>query len=341
MSMRTPNSQALGSSSRLVRATIVLLAAAVAPACHSDGRNSPTKTTEITPAVRALMDKTLKNLRFVQGGTFEMGDFGSKDSPEKMYYSPEQDNKPLHKVTLDGFSMSAYKTTYADFDVYSEATGTPKVGMDDLTRHVYRHLRDTAAGVNWYQARAYCHWLGDLLKLPMDLPTEAQWEYAARDRGKFFLFATDNGKAEPGRNVWSYDQRQAYQEKKLGPHTTPSLALGKFPPNPLGLYDMMTDGLEWTLDWYGPTYYATSPEMNPKGPPTGKEKVLRSSRSGDGENLSFGDGMTIARHHREPDPPKINWTTGKPVPDPSVNMTTDTAARCVVNLNTPVPAAKP
>jgi formylglycine-generating enzyme required for sulfatase activity len=336
MLMRTPNSQGPGSSSRVARATVAVLAAVVAPACHSDGGAPTAKPTEITPAVRALMDKTLKNLRFVQGGSFEMGDFGPKDSPEKLYYSPEQDNKPLHKVTLDSFSMSAYKTTYADFDVYSEATGTPKVGMDRVVKKYWRYA-DAAAGVNWYQARAYCQWLGGLLKLPMDLPTEAQWEYAARDRGKFFLFATDNGKDEPGRNVWSYDERQQRANEKHWQRDAPSLPLGQFPPTPLGLYDMMTDGFEWTQDWFSATYYATSPEVNPRGPSMGTEKVLRGARGGDGENLSFGDGMSIARHHRQPDPPRLDWQLK---PDLSVNMTTDTAARCVVNLATPISAAQ-
>lgn len=75
------------------------------------------------PAVKALIDKTLKNLRFVEGGTFEKGDFGPKHSPDKLYYTSAEDNKPPRKDALDSYSMSAFKTTYEDYDVFSRAMG--------------------------------------------------------------------------------------------------------------------------------------------------------------------------------------------------------------------------
>lgn len=291
--------------------------------------------------VRALLEKTLKNLRFIEGGSFQMGDFGPLHSPEKLHYNSSPDNKTLHKVVLDSFSMSAYKTTYADYDIYTAATGKPKVGTDKTTQR-YRHL-NSAAGLNWQQARDYCQWLGKQLNLPMDLPTEAQWEYAARNRGEFFVFATDNGKSEPGRNVWEFGQRIARASEQIGSSDegaagTPSMPLGQFPPTPLGLYDMMTDGFEWVLDWYAADYYRISPERNPTGPSEGKEKVLRSSRSRDGSGLSHGDGMTFERNHRHPDPPKINRITRQA--DPEANMTRDTTARCVANQTSPVTGAR-
>ena len=129
----------------------------------------------------------------------------------------------------------------------------------------------------------------------MDLPTEAQWEYAARNRGQFWVVATDNGKMELGRNARTFDERSAYAKKFGLTRLEPSLPLGAFPPNPLGLYDMMTEGHEWMLDWYDPDYYAKSPEKNPAGPETGARKVLRSSRGGSGENLIMGDGLSITR----------------------------------------------
>jgi len=91
---------------------------------------------------------------------------------------------------------------------------------------------------------------------------------------------------------------------------------------------MMTDGFEWMRDWYDPNYYKVSPENDPTGPASGQEKVLRSSRGSSGRALSFGDGLTITRAHRRPDPPKVDFD-GTPQPDR--NMTGDTTARCVVN----------
>jgi formylglycine-generating enzyme required for sulfatase activity len=285
------------------------------------------------PKVQALMEKTRKNLRFVEGGSFEMGDFGPKHSEDGLYYTSEPDNKPMHKVTLSSFSMSAYKTSYEDHDVFSEAMGREKLGLDRVTQR--SRFPKAAAGVNWYQAREYCQWLGALLKLPMDLPTEAQWEYAARNRGRFVLFATDNGKVEDGRNVWELDQRNKQSSELGGFGNPPSLPLGQFPPTPLGLYDMMTDGYEWTLDWFAEDYYAHSPELNPTGPATGERKVLRSSRGSVGSALAYGDGFTIRRGHRQPDPPRVNY---RGQPDPTANVSSDTMARCVLNLDKPASA---
>jgi len=151
-----------------------------------------------------------------------------------------------------------------------------------------------------------------------------------------FVFATDNGKVEPGRNVWEYQQRLDFIEQNHLDGYSPSLPLGRFPPTPLGLYDMMTDGFEWVLDWYADDYYKVSPERNPAGPATGTERVLRSFRGSSGAALSFGDGMTFTRNHRLPDPPKVDF---KGVPSPDRNMTTDTATRCVVNSPVALTAA--
>jgi formylglycine-generating enzyme required for sulfatase activity len=285
------------------------------------------------PDVKALMDKTLKNLRFVEGGSFEMGDFGEKYGDEGLPYDRELDSKPLHKVTLTSFSISAYKTTYGDHDVFSAAMGKEKVGMDVVAKRA--RFAQAGAGLNWYQAREYCQWLGSLLKLPIDLPTEAQWEYAARGRGQRILFATDTGKVDEGRNVWGFDQRNDQAHKLNSGANPPSLPLGQFPPTPLGLYDVMTDGYEWVLDWYDPDYYKNSPETDPAGPTSGTLKVLRSHRGTSGGGLVYGDGFTIARKKREPDPPKVNPRTGKPDPF-YANMTADTTARCVVNQSDPV-----
>ena len=332
-----------GRAGRLSALTLLLLALTACQAQTPAGKSGQGGLSEKeldalrqNPKVQALMDKTLKNLRFIEGGSFEMGDFGPKHSEEGLYYSADADNKPLHKVTLSSYSMSAYKTSYEDHDVFSEVMGREKVGMDKTTRRF--RFPSAAAGVNWYQAREYCQWLGALLKLPMDLPTEAQWEYAARNRGQFVLFATDNGKVEDGRNVWEYDQRNA-QSTKLGiaAGNPPSLPLGQFPPTPLGLYDLITDGYEWALDWFSEDYYARSPEFNPPGPAKGEMKVLRGSLGSTGSALAFGDGFTISRFKREPDPPKVDHM-GRP--DPTYNVTDDTTARCVVNLDKPVTAKR-
>jgi formylglycine-generating enzyme required for sulfatase activity len=285
---------------------------------------SAAAATKMAPAT--YLERMRKNLKFVEGGSFQMGDFGHLHSEERLPYSTAADNKPLHKVTLDSFSMSAYKITYEDHDVYAETTGAPKVGMNDLTKDS-RHPK-IAASLIWQEARDYCQWLGKQLNLPMDLPTEAQWEYAARNRGQFWVVATDNGKMELGRNAFSFDERSAYAKQHGLTRLEPSLPQGHFPPNPLGLYDMFTEGREWMLDWYAADYYARSPGKNPQGPSNGKEKVLRSSTSANGEHLIMGDGLSITRNHRAP-----NGDRGYKSGIPSGYGTT---SRCVVNQLTPV-----
>lgn len=313
---------------------LALAGAALFAGCHAGNPGADKAATSSTgkqqaaPAtLQAFLEKQRKNLKFVEGGSFQMGDFGPLHSEEKLYYSSDADNKPLHRVTLDSFSMGAYKITYEDHDVYAKATGSPQVGMEREARG-YRHPK-IAASLIWQQAQDYCRWLGQQLTLPMDLPTEAQWEYAARNRGQFWVVATDNGKMELGRNTRTFDERSAYAKQFGLTRLEPSLPLGTLPPNPLGLYDMMTEGQEWMLDWYDPEYYARSPERNPKGPETGTRKVLRSSRGGSGENLIMGDGLSMARRSQLPDQSKDPEFR---LPNPGFGTT----SRCVVNQVAPV-----
>lgn len=100
--------------------------------------------------------------------------------PKKLCYITLK-SRPLHPVTLDSFSMMAYQATYNDFDVFTDAVGEAQINMDSFGQK-YRGPRK-AASPNWYGAKHFCQWLGQRTKLPFDLPTEAQWEYAARSRG--------------------------------------------------------------------------------------------------------------------------------------------------------------
>jgi formylglycine-generating enzyme required for sulfatase activity len=214
------------------------------------------------------------------------------------------DNKTLHKVRLSSYSLSRYRTTYAEYDVYTEATGQPRYTN---TRYDidYRHPT-LAVGIAWQQAKDYCQWLGKITGLPFDLPSEAQWEYAARNRGGFVMFATDDGNIEPGRNVPTGRQSlRDYPESLLidvsvrprERRFTSIYPIGLFPPTPLGLYDMTANGYDWTNDWYAADYYAHSPEQDPKGPAEGIDKVARGFPNGS----SYDAGETANRFAVAPD----------------------------------------
>jgi len=302
------------------------------PKVGSDG--IPQTRSDLTDAEQKQLDdfvaKQKANMRFIEGGSYEMGDFGHKlDWTNGLPISSEYDSKPLHPVTLDSFSMNAYKATYDDFDVYSMAADQDKVGMKSL----YTEMRQpkAAAGIDWQTAQHYCQWLGQQLIVPMSLPTEAQWEYAARNRGKYVLFPTDNGWIDGGRNIWTFDEKSALSGKYDTNLAIP--IVGLYPPNPLGLYDMTNQNNEWMTDWYSKDYYANSPEHNPQGPKTGTEKVVRSVNAdwGDAQNVLANGAITIMRIKRLPNPPLIDN-------NPRINPNRQTSARCVANSSKAIKA---
>ena len=278
-----------------------------------------------TPAVIALdarvaqlKKNTLGYMVPFKSGTFEMGNWG--------YYGFDSaDTRPLHKVTLDGFYMMAYKVSYEEFDVFTDSVGEQRVNMDEFSRR-YRAPRKPA-GVSWYGAKAYCQWLGRLTGKPFDLPTEAQWEYAARSGGKRVLFATDNGKVEEGRNY------SADNDPRIKPRLI-AFDLGSFPPNPAGLYGMLDyASAEWVQDWYDPTYYQRSLERNPKGgaekdsidpehPEFGPRKVMRGDPNGN--NPAFAN-YVFTRDHRG-----LEYRR-----ESGYSSTPSTQFRCVINAAPP------
>ena len=316
---------------------IILLSSISLAACAKPTSNvnqqasTPSTKANLSPdqqkQLQQLLDKTKKNLIFVKGGTYKMGDFGPEHSIDGLPYDSHADSKPLHKVTLDDFYLSATKATYADFDVYTEVTGQKAVGNFD-EYSIDERIPTAAAGINWQQARNYCQWLGTQLNLKMDLPTEAQWEYVARNRGQYILYATDNGKIDNGRNVWSFEQRQQSQDKfKIYKNIS---ELQKYPPTPLGFYDMITDNYEWMLDWYDPEYYSKSPDKNPQGPKSGTLKVVRSSAPADGQPLKTFTGKTMGRHAIDPvaDPKLVNSELLKKY---TVDFNQNNSVRCAAN----------
>ena len=306
---------------------LLLTACANSAAVTTDDNGVPQTRDNLTSDEQEQLNDFLAtqktNMRFVEGGSYEMGDFGHKlDWTDGIPLTGDGDNKPLHQVTLDSFSMNAYKATYADFDTYSMATGQDKVSMQE--NNISIRKSNVAAGINWQTAQYYCQWLGQQLDVPMSLPTEAQWEYAARNRGEYILFPTDTGEIDPGRNMWTYEEQKDFRRKYDSISTVP--AVGLYPSNPLGLYDLSNQNYEWMLDWYDPEYYANSPIHNPQGPQTGTEKVLRSVDAEDGsaETQQVVGEITVGRFRKEPNPPLVANID-------RINQNRNTSARCVAN----------
>jgi formylglycine-generating enzyme required for sulfatase activity len=164
-----------------------------------------------------------------------------------------------HLVRLDTYYVSKYETTYEDFDAFKRDTGrefrfaNPEMNAryKSYTNSLHKCCRAPRkpAAADWYEADAYCKWLGDISGQPVSLLTEAQWEYAARERGKWLMFATKWGEVGRLTNRTS----KATTEVDTLSHSM----------NDLGLYFMSGNLSEWVLDWYDPDYYANSPVDNP------------------------------------------------------------------------------
>lgn len=296
---------------------------------HNQSKEVPISQLDSTlkKQVQSLLEKTKRELIPVQGGTFMMGDFGPQHSQDGLPYDGDGDATPLHKITLSDYKLSATKATYADFDIYTAATNQKIVGISD-EQSLKDRVPVAAAGINWQQARNYCQWLGKQLNLKMDLPTEAQWEYAARNRGQMVMYPTNNGKLENGKNIWSFEQRQQNDNKYSSVMNVPLLK--QFPPTPMGFYDMITDNYEWMLDWYAADYYSKSPEKNPQGPATGTKKVVRSSAPDDGQNIKMSGGLTISRHAIDPvaDPELVKGFANSKY---SIDYNIKNSVRCAAN----------
>jgi sulfatase modifying factor 1 len=246
-----------------------------------------------TQAAKILADKSIANMVPVQGGEFLMGDFGPLVK-EKLPFSIQQDDKKLHKVVLSDFGISKLKVTNADYKAYLKATGIKPPPVNILLKDYPSMTKDDySVGVTWQQAKDYCQWLGKESGKNIDLPTEAQWEYAARSRGQYLPFATNNGEFEEGKNIPNEYQLDEYTDG----YGFPIYPIGKYPPNPLGLYDMGLSGSEWVNDWYASDYYSHSQVNDPQGPEKGTRKVLRGYVGGDSQYA-----LTMFRQSSQPVP---------------------------------------
>ncbi|MFQ5635710.1 MAG: formylglycine-generating enzyme family protein [Gammaproteobacteria bacterium] len=218
----------------------------------------------------------------VEGGRFRMGNDGPAVNPD---YG--KDFAHVHPVEVSDFRMSRFPVTNAQYLAFCEATGreppSPPKGWGD---YWHRYPNHPATNVNAADAVAYADWLSDLSGDTYRLPTEAEWEYAARagTEGKNYVFGDDwivdaanisiwRIGAIPDRDGWKeWWDREGDRMSKSRPMTT---RVGQFPPNDWGFQDMTGNVWEWMHDWYQADYYVVSPAKDPMGPPAGDEKVLR------------------------------------------------------------------
>jgi sulfatase modifying factor 1 len=172
----------------------------------------------------------------------------------------QENERPVHRVWVDSFELAAFQVTNAEYAQFIEATKhQPPPNWGDPP---FSQPKQPAVAVSWTDAAAYCDWLCSLTAQRYRLPTEAEWERAARGGLDGMLYPWGD---EPPESLPNYAARW-----QTGPEP-----VGGDAPNGFGLYDIGANVHEWCADWYSPDYYGTSPERNPRGPATGSRRASR------------------------------------------------------------------
>lgn len=219
---------------------------------------SESKQTNFTETAYGMSMKMI----WVDGGTFKMGSNNGRDS-----------EKPIHDVTLDGYWIAETEVTQAQWEAVMGTTIRQQRDKDNTSGS----LRGEGANypmyyVNYNEAKEFCSRLSSATGRKYTLPTEAQWEYAARG-GKGATTYTYSGSNSIGSVAW--------YSGNSGVSTHP--VKGKT-PNQLGLYDMSGNVWEWCLDYYDSNYYSSSPKANPSNRSRSYYRVTR------GGSWSFDEG---------------------------------------------------
>jgi len=181
----------------------------------------------------------------IKGGCFDMGD---------IFDTGDTDEIPVHTVCVGDFYLSKTEVTQKQWE---DVVGNNPSKFKDPDYPVER--------TSWYDVQDFIEKLNEKTGKHYRLPTEAEWEYAARSGGFKEEWAGTNSEAEIDDYAWC-----RINSAKTGTH-----AVAGKKPNGLGLYDMMGNVWEWCSDWYDRSYYENSPAKDPEGPSEGSTRVLR------------------------------------------------------------------
>ncbi len=208
--------------------------------------NRNPKLTDLSPEKQAIIKRIAENMLLVDGGTFTMG------CTEEQGNDCSNDEKPAHHVSVSRYYMGKYEVTQEEWNAVLDENPS---GFQGAQRPV--------ENVSWNDVQRFIERLNILTDKQYRLPTEAEWEYAARG-GKLIRGFVYSGSETIDSVAW-YNGNSVKQTHKVGAKQ----------PNELGLYDMTGNVWEWCADWYSDTYYAGSESSNPPGPGKGADHVLR------------------------------------------------------------------
>ncbi len=229
----------VGREGKYFEDTITLIVEAKNKLDEKRSRTSETQH-QLTKAARETED----GMVLVKGGCFDMGD---------IFDTGDSDEKPVHTVCVDGFYLGKTEVTQKQ---WVDITGHNPSKFQCKDCPVER--------VSWYDVQDFIKKLNEKTGMNYRLPTEAEWEYAARSGGRMEQWAGTNNKEEIGEYSW-YGHNAGDRT-----HTV----AGKL-PNGIGIYDMIGNVWEWCSDWYDKHYYETRPYKDPQGHSEGHNRILR------------------------------------------------------------------
>jgi formylglycine-generating enzyme len=187
-------------------------------------------------------------------GSFLMGSESGQDC-----------ERPVHRAWVDSFFLAATQVTNEEYDLFLRATASRPAPFRNDPH--FDHPQQPVTGASWFEAVRYCGWLSSQTGCHYRLPTEAEWERAARGGLEQKQFPWGD---EPPQSLPDYATRW-----QSGPET-----VARYAPNSFGIYDIGDNVHEWCSDWYDPNYYTVSPERNPRGPEQSPMKPPRKSSRG-------------------------------------------------------------
>tara|TARA_B100000959_G_scaffold286220_1_gene363923 strand:- start:785 stop:1642 length:858 start_codon:yes stop_codon:yes gene_type:complete len=201
--------------------------------------------------------KDYEDMVLVKGGCYPMGD---------TYDEGFVNEKPIHEVCIDEFYLGEHEVTQEE---WAEVMGY------NPSYFKYCGKDCPVEMVSYHDVQNYIKKLNEKSGQRFRLPTEAEWEYAAREGGKKVRFGT--GKDTMGADEANFDATYLFKQEytRGGVYRKKPLPVKSFAANALGLYDMAGNLMEWVADWYDREYYKRSPRNNPKGPHTGPYRVIR------------------------------------------------------------------
>jgi|SRR5947209_9433915 len=172
----------------------------------------------------------------------------------------QPNERPVHRVSISAFVMGKYQVTNLQYDEFLSATRHRRPKYRDDPR--FSAPDQPVVAVSWFDTVAYCEWLSQLTGRQFRLPTEAEWEYAARGGVEGLLYPWGNEPAPLGGDP------KRWLDERPEP-------VGQSKPNGFGLFNMCENVHEWCSDWFDAAYYQVSPENNPPGPTHGAKRASR------------------------------------------------------------------